>query len=409
MIAKTIDEHLTTRWNDIQPQLHRKWWLAVGVYLVIYLGGFLLLNFVRPHHHASQWFLQTAVVATYVLYLLRIALPLNYHPQQKVVYSTIGLATWITVLRGMLIAMLAGYLFQPWSQTDIGPIQRSWAPGAMYIMAAILDYVDGVVARVRNHATRLGEFLDVNIDGLGLLVAPLLAVWYSQLPLAYLSVSAAYYLLNMGIWLRKKVSLPVFKLEPRAGARMVAGFQMGFVGIALLPVFSPPATTIAAYIFMIPLLAGFVKDWLFVCGYTTANSLRAKGWEHGLTSLFSGYVPFFLRIILCIIGFINLIKARLEFVAGIEADSGYLLHFAREMPAIWRWMFFIAACLLMLGILARVAAFGISLSCAWIMNNPAASLETVFVYFCALVILLTGSGIFSAWQPEDKYLIKKFG
>jgi CDP-diacylglycerol--glycerol-3-phosphate 3-phosphatidyltransferase len=61
--------------------------------------------------------------------------------------------------------------------------------------------------------------------------------------------------------------MPVFEIKPRRSARIIAGFQMGFVGIALLPAISSAITTVAAYFFMIPLLAGFAKDWLVVSGY----------------------------------------------------------------------------------------------------------------------------------------------
>ena len=167
----------------------------------------------------------------------------------------------------MLIAILAGYLFQPWPQSRLFPGRLSWAPGTLYLTASLLDYLDGRVARACQHETRLGAFLDINIDALGLLIAPLLAVCYGQLPVAYLSVGAAYYLFVFGIWLRKKFLKPVFKIKPRLSARIVAGFQMGFVGFALLPVISPAVKIVAAYIFMTPLLAGFVKDWLFASGY----------------------------------------------------------------------------------------------------------------------------------------------
>ena len=59
----------------------------------------------------------------------------------------------------------------------------------------------------------------------------------------------------------------MYEVKPRRSAHIIAGFQMGFVGVALLPVIGPPLTTAAAYIFMIPLLAGFAKDWLIAGGY----------------------------------------------------------------------------------------------------------------------------------------------
>jgi hypothetical protein len=47
---------------------------------------------------------------------------------------------------------------------------------------------------------------------------------------------------------------------------------MGFVGIAMLPAIKPPVTTLAAYVMMIPLLGGFVRDWMIACGYWKPGS-----------------------------------------------------------------------------------------------------------------------------------------
>jgi CDP-diacylglycerol--glycerol-3-phosphate 3-phosphatidyltransferase len=229
--------------------------------------GFSVLNYDRPRQEVLQGFAQMLLVLAYVLTLLRIGLPLNYQPPKKILLTNLGLATWITITRALLIALLAGYLFLPWPPSHLFPGQPSWAPGTLYIAACFLDFVDGLVARTGNNETRLGAYLDINIDALGLLVAPLVAAGYGQLPIAYLGVSAAYYLLILGIRLRKSSSKPVYELKPWPVARVIAGFQMGFVGIALLPVLAPPITTFAAYIFMAPLLAGFVRDWFFVCGY----------------------------------------------------------------------------------------------------------------------------------------------
>jgi CDP-diacylglycerol--glycerol-3-phosphate 3-phosphatidyltransferase len=251
-----------------QQGLQRIWWTAVIYCFCILLGGFLILNDDWQTRYGLQGIVQAAIMTAYVLILLRIGMPLNYHPRKKVLHSNLGCGTWITITRAMLIAILAGYLFQPWPQSRLFSGRLSWTPGTLYLTASLLDYLDGWVARAGKHETRLGAFLDINIDSLGLLIAPLLAVWYGQLPGVYLSVGAAYYLLVFGIWLRKKYSKPVFEVKPRRSARIIAGFQMGFVGIALLPVISPPLTTVAAYIFMIPLLAGFVKDWMIVSGYT---------------------------------------------------------------------------------------------------------------------------------------------
>jgi CDP-diacylglycerol--glycerol-3-phosphate 3-phosphatidyltransferase len=257
--------------SNSQKRLQHIWWTAVIYCFCLLSGGFWIFKDDWQNLHGLQGMFQTTIITAYILILLRIGMPLNYHPRQQVLHSNLGYGTWLTITRAMLIAILAGYLFQPWPPSRIFPGRLSWAPGILYLAASFLDYLDGRVARAQQYETRLGAFLDINLDALGLLIAPLLAVWYGQLPYAYLSVGAAYYLLVFCIWLRKKSSMPVFEIQPRRSARIIAGFQMGFVGIALLPAISSAITTVAAYIFMIPLLAGFAKDWLVASGYRTPN------------------------------------------------------------------------------------------------------------------------------------------
>jgi phosphatidylglycerophosphate synthase len=250
-----------------------RWWRAVVLCFLVLFGGFYIFEWEQPRSEAGQWIFQSTVCMIYVLALLRCGLHWNYHPAQKVLLSTLGYGTWLTIIRGGLIAVLAGYLFQSWPESRIFPGGLSWVPGLVYIAASILDFLDGLIARACRHETRLGAFLDINLDALGLLIAPLAGVWYGQLPTAYLSVSFAYYVFRAAVQLRKKYSLPVVEPKPWPGARVIAGFQMGFVGIALLPVAKPPVTTVAAYLFMIPLLAGFIRDWLVVCGYVRPGSI----------------------------------------------------------------------------------------------------------------------------------------
>ncbi len=248
-------------------RLRSLWWATIGLCLLILMGAFWLFVRENPRLNGTQWILQSSVVLFYFSGLLRSALGWNYHPDRKVLLPGLGYGTWLTVIRGALTAMLAGFLFQPWPESNYFPGRLSWVPGLTYLAAAALDFIDGKVARACRHETRLGAFLDINLDALGLLVAPLVAVGYGQLPPAYLCVGFAYYFYVGGIWLRKKFSKPVTEPGPWRGARIIAGVQMGFVGVALLPLFKPPVTTLTAYVFMIPLLAGFFKDWMIVCGY----------------------------------------------------------------------------------------------------------------------------------------------
>lgn len=252
-------------------RLRAQWWAATVLCVLIFLGSYLGLVRGSPGLNTYQWMLQSLAVMTYVLGLLRYGLEWNHPPAKLNLRSSLGYGTCLTIMRGALIAVLAGYLFQPWPVSRFSPEASSWTPGLLYLAAAILDFADGRIARACRHETRLGAFLDINLDALGLLIAPLVGVWYGQLPAAYLSVGFAYYVYLSGIRLRKRFSKPVAAPGPWRGARIIAGVQMGFVGIALLPILKPPATTLAAYLLMIPLLAGFVRDWVIACGYRHAT------------------------------------------------------------------------------------------------------------------------------------------
>lgn len=257
-------------------RLRNWWWAAAGFCLLLLLGGFWFLIRGNPGLSAARWILQSFVTLICILGLLRFRLGWNYHPDRKILHQTLGYGTWLTIIRGALIAMLAGYLFQPGPESKLIPGRFSWAPGIIYLLAAVLDFADGRLARASRRETRLGAYLDINLDALGLLIASLVAVGYGQLPAAYVMVGVAYYAYRAGIWLRKKLSQPVIEPGPWRGARIIAGFQMGFVGVALLPVFEPANTILAAYIFMTPLLAGFARDWFIVCGYLNSNGHQSS-------------------------------------------------------------------------------------------------------------------------------------
>ena len=213
--------------------------------------GYLLLEGAWEPVYAGRWMLLTLSVLLILLRTLWVHLGENHRPAVPELLPTLGIANLISLLRGLLLAMLAGFLFSPWP-----PGRLALLPGALYTAAVALDYADGFAARLTNCPTVLGSTLDITLDGLGTLIAPLVAVWYGQLPVWYLLVSAARYLFLFGIWLRRRLGMPLRDLPPSAVRRALAGVQFGFISAVLWPVFKPPATWIGATIFMLPFLAG---------------------------------------------------------------------------------------------------------------------------------------------------------
>lgn len=173
----------------------------------------------------------------------------------------LGVANVVTLLRGMLFAAAAGFLFVPPSSPAI-----RWAPGLCYGTGVALDYVDGQLARRTGSESELGARLDHAFDTLGFLVAPLVGVLWGRLPVVYLSLSAARYVFRGGLAWRHYTDRPVFPLPESRLRRRLAAFQMVVITVALLPVVPEAIVHPVASVALVPSLAWFLRDWFAVSG-----------------------------------------------------------------------------------------------------------------------------------------------
>jgi CDP-diacylglycerol--glycerol-3-phosphate 3-phosphatidyltransferase len=122
----------------------------------------------------------------------------------------------------------------------------------------VIDCFDGYLARLHNEVTRLGAMMDMSLDGLGMLIGVLLLIQFGQVPALILLVGLARYLFLLGIWIRRRIGKPIYELPENPLRRQFAGAQMGFIGVILFPVFSPPGTYLAAMLFALPFFLGFL-------------------------------------------------------------------------------------------------------------------------------------------------------
>ncbi|MFC6836630.1 CDP-alcohol phosphatidyltransferase family protein [Halomarina ordinaria] len=242
-------------------RLRRRWTLAVGAGVAVIVCGALALAAVRTPVTGLWWILGAGAVLVVEASLLWRGLDANRTTREAPLLPTLGLANGLTLVRGLALAAVAGFLLLP---RPVGAL--AWAPGALYGAAALLDQVDGRVARGYGRTTLLGERLDMAFDTVGLLVAPVLAVRYGQLPVWYLAVSAARYVFLAALFVRRRRGLPIHDLPESPVRRPLAGVQMAVVALALSPVLGPPTTTLLATVAMVPFLAGFARDWLAVSG-----------------------------------------------------------------------------------------------------------------------------------------------
>ena len=145
-----------------------------GVVALVVVAG--LLGLAWEWQSAGQWMLQACLLWGFVGYQGRRRLHLNREDSDAPAYEELGWGNRLTLLRSCLIAAVGGFLFQPWPDV----VMLAWLPGILYLFAAVLDRVDGYVARRTGHGSLLGQELDMVSDAMGLAVASLLAVGYGQ-------------------------------------------------------------------------------------------------------------------------------------------------------------------------------------------------------------------------------------
>lgn len=290
--------------------------------------------------------------------------------------ADIGIANWITLTRGVLIAFLSGFILMVKPDNWI-----LWVPATIYLIASILDYLDGIVARLTNSGTLLGAELDIDMDGLGVIVASLVAIHYGQIPLIYLLVGIARYLFLLGIGIRRKRGLVVKPLPASPYRRGLAGAQMGFLVAVLFPVFRPPATSIAAIFFMTPFLISFLMDWLSVSNFKNLSKIHAK-WLHNLPLLWRFSMFIWVTI---------------------------FIYKGSNFPVKATIILFLLALLSISGIASRSAAFGSLIWSGFVLREQPENIWFWILLIISSIIFLSGSGPYSIWKPEDLILYHRFG
>ncbi len=194
----------------------------------------------------------------------------------------------------MLLGLLAGFLVLPRPQLGVDGL-LAWVPMLLYTVAAVSDMFDGYLARITHHSTALGEFLDMELDGLGTFLASVLAVQYGVLPWFFVLLGPARQFFLAGMWVRTRRGLPNHDLPHSDYRRVAAGLQMGFISAMLWPFMHPPGTVYAGYMAAAPIVASFSRDWLIVSGVLTPDAPRYQAVRARLLVLLTEWTPLLLR------------------------------------------------------------------------------------------------------------------
>ena len=307
----------------------------------------------------------------------------NRAAQSSALYPSLGWANRLTILRGFLIALCAGFLWQ-----DLNREYLFWLPALLYSIVAILDRVDGYVARITKHTSLMGNTLDNVFDALGLLVAPLLALNFGKIHWTYLLVSGAYYAFHLGLRWRTSKGLPNYSLVPNSLRRTLAGFQMGYVAVVLWPPFDAQITQLAGFAFMLPILVGFIVDWFVVSGRIDMQKGTAQQFFSSLANFSIKFGQPGLRFVFLAAVTILIVHGQWQ---GLTL-AGQLL----------------AAGLILFGVGARLGAL-LSLILLALLPPQTLGAAITVLLFTATWIMLLGSGSYSLWHGDDLWVERHDG
>lgn len=384
--------------------LKKRWSVYVGASSLVFLALLILLWNTWSSRPALLWFAAGIAIFIYVAGMVWRALDLNYRPNEQELLPRFGPGSALSLVRGLIVAVLGGFLFVPRL-----PELLVWIPAILKIIADLTDFFDGIAARLSNHATKLGELLDINLDGLGVLIVTLLAFRYGTVPWWYLPVGFARYLFLFGLWLRERRGKPAHELQPSAARRGLAALQMGFGTATLFPIFGPPETYIAATLFMLPFLIGFTYDWLQVSGGLQPLSQSQKQFWAKMWRFSSQWLPLGLRA--AIVGFV--IWRLTILVNGFTSTAAYYDQLGVTNPRSWLLVmagletFFML--MIALGAAGRPAAAFALLALGTRLQFAPFTLDYLALLIVYTALLFLGTGKYSLWRPTDKLIHHRIG
>ena len=162
------------------------------------------------------------------------------------------------------------------------------------------------------------------------------------------------------------------------------------VALALLPLFNPPFTFIAAALVMTPLLVGFGRDWLVVSCRLRIDSNQRTALDHWAGLVSARFLPLVLRPLLLVGGIVTLVQG------------------AASLPhPVWLWAQSLCCLLAGIGWLGRSAALLLTLLLSCDLTPYGTDLPVLVLFGIAVTLMLIGTGPLSLWSPEEGILYRR--
>lgn len=372
--------------------LRRQWLLWLTVYLGGLLLGFGLLAQADYFDGASApggwvgWLLPGLAIIAIQVGILGRYLGKNRRRADTDLLPRLGWGNHITLSRGMAYALLVSFVWGPPTEGWL-----AWLPAILYTAASVADLFDGYVARITGQTTLLGEVLDMEFDGLGILIVTLLAIQWGQLPWIYLLVAVSRPLFVLGMHVRQWMGLPNYPMHASINRRMVAGIHMGFMTVVIWPLFAPPVTYLGGALFGGALLLSFGRDWLVTIGWLDATDAAYLNLRRTAKRVvFSGLPP--------------LLRLTTVGVMGWLALGG-----GQSLPLWLAGLGALAGLGTLLGVASRVSGVAvIGFGCGHLLWAGEGWGNLLLVALGGL-LLFVGGGRYSLWRIEDALFRRPVG
>lgn len=187
-------------------------------------------------------------------------------------HARFGSANRVTLMRLVLVALLAAGVGEPFSD----PETAAWAAIVIATTAALMDALDGPLARAQGLASEFGARFDMETDALLVLVLSLLVVHFDKAGGWILAAGLMRYAFVLAAWAMPWLARP---LPPSQRRKAVCVAQITSLIVCLGPVIPTAWSNAIAALSLAALTASFAADLAWLARQHLRQGRRAPGAE----------------------------------------------------------------------------------------------------------------------------------
>jgi len=170
-------------------------------------------------------------------------------------YATLGAANYVTAVRALLVALVAGVIGEPPERS------LAWAATGGALAATVLDGFDGWLARRSDMSSPFGARFDMEVDALLIMALSTLAWTWGKAGAWVLASGLLRYLFVVAGWIRPWMERP---LPPSRRRQTICVVQIAALIAVVAPVVTAPSSSWIAAAALAVLAGSFAVDtrWL---------------------------------------------------------------------------------------------------------------------------------------------------